>query len=449
MEKYPSWQSSRAQLSSYRRRQPDETALYRLVYHYREEFEYRWEELFAERFGALRPEVLDALGRYLNCGILRHGCARASCEKCNHSILIAFSCKRRGICPSCQAKRAVLFAEHLHEEILLQEPHRHLVFSIPKRLRIYFRFDRGLLAQLYQAAWEVWAEYVQSLIPEGRPGAVMALHPTGSLLESNPHIHAIALDGAVLDDGCFVQLTGVDQELLQEFFSQKVFDFLLAEGLIDEGVIDNMRSWKHSGFNFYAGEPIATEDGEGRLFVARYLKKSPLVLSHLSVDESGTEPVVKYQSHPDDAAADEKKECLFSPLEFLAALSVAVPRVFEQTTRYYGVYSPRTRGAKRQEEASAGEDNPSEISFPAAQEEQAPLPSDTWCRCIKLVFEVDPLACPRCGGAMKIKAFLTKTKEIERLCKNLGLCSWRAPPEFGRHPDTSWLDTSVEYSQLQ
>ena len=328
---------------------------------------------------------------------------------------------------------------------------------MPKKLRIYSRFDRRRLAQLYHAAWETWAEYVQSLIPGGRPGAVMALHPAGSLLEWNPHSHAIALDGAVLDGGHFVKLPAIDQELLQEFFSQKVIAFLLAQGLIDERVIDNMRSWKHSGFNFYAGEPIAAHDGEGRLFVARYLKKAPLGLSHLSVDESGAKPVVKYQSHPDDAAADEKKERIFTPLDFLAALSLAVPRVFEQTTRYYGVYSPRTRGVKRREEASAGGYNPSEISLPAAQEEQVRSPSDTWCRCIKLVFEVEPFVCPastgsgqaRCGGAMKVKAFLTKAKEIERLCKNLGLCSWRAPPEFSKWQETIRLDTSFEYSQLQ
>ncbi len=40
----------------------------------------------------------------------------------------------------------------------------------------------------------------------------------------------------------------------------------------------------------------------------------------------------------------------FSPMEFLAELSCHVPRVFEQTTRFFGVYSPRTRGAKRREE---------------------------------------------------------------------------------------------------
>ena len=32
---------------------------------------------------------------------------------------------------------------------------------------------------------------------------------------------------------------------------------------------------------------------------------------------------------------------------------------------------------------------------------------------IRLVYEVDPLACTRCGGPMKITAFVLKTKDIE------------------------------------
>jgi predicted aconitase len=38
---------------------------------------------------------------YLRCGILAHGFARARCEDCGHERLIPFSCKGRGICPSC------------------------------------------------------------------------------------------------------------------------------------------------------------------------------------------------------------------------------------------------------------------------------------------------------------------------------------------------------------
>jgi len=38
-----------------------------------------------------------------------------------------------------------------------------------------------------------------------------------------------------------------------------------------------------------------------------------------------------------------------------------------------------------------------------------------WAKLIRMVYEVDPLACPRCGGTMKIVAFILKTKDIENI----------------------------------
>ena len=49
---------------------------------------------------------------------------------------------------------------------------------------------------------------------------------------------------------------------------------------------------------------------------------------------------------------------------------------------------------------------------------------------MKRVFEVDPLICPKCGEQMKIKAFITDSKEITRLCNNIGIVPWHAPPGF-------------------
>jgi hypothetical protein len=40
--------------------------------------------------------VEQAFRRYLECGILSHGFARAFCAECGHDFLVAFSCKARG-----------------------------------------------------------------------------------------------------------------------------------------------------------------------------------------------------------------------------------------------------------------------------------------------------------------------------------------------------------------
>lgn len=63
------WQSERDKLKR-TRRCPEASALYRVVYNYRNELEWRWEELFQAQYGVLRDEVLKSLDKYLDCGIL-------------------------------------------------------------------------------------------------------------------------------------------------------------------------------------------------------------------------------------------------------------------------------------------------------------------------------------------------------------------------------------------
>lgn len=66
----------------------------------------------------------------------------------------------------------------------------------------------------------------------------------------------------------------------------------------------------------------------------------------------------------------------------------------------------------------------------------APLPirRQAWARLIKKVFEVDPLACPRCGAEMVVVAWIHEPAAIDRILthrRQHGLVSpfdARAPP---------------------
>lgn len=56
--------------------------------------------------------------------------------------------------PELPAKRSVLFAEKLQEQILQPVPHRHFTFCIPKVLRSLFERERRLLSLVSQTAYE-------------------------------------------------------------------------------------------------------------------------------------------------------------------------------------------------------------------------------------------------------------------------------------------------------
>jgi len=56
---------------------------------------------------ALPRFVLTEFQDYLHCDQLEYGLVRVKCNRCRHEHLVAFSCKRRGFCPSCGARRMI------------------------------------------------------------------------------------------------------------------------------------------------------------------------------------------------------------------------------------------------------------------------------------------------------------------------------------------------------
>lgn len=62
--------------------------------------------------------------------------------------MVAFSCKRRGICPICTARRMADTAAHLVDRVLPRAPYRQWVFTVPRPLRLVLARD---------PAWTSWA----------------------------------------------------------------------------------------------------------------------------------------------------------------------------------------------------------------------------------------------------------------------------------------------------
>src|SRR5690349_11855972 len=82
----------------YRPRRPEKTPLFQLVKkHYTTWYRDRCKNSETE----VPNYVSKAFQKYLGCGILAKGFACAHCEGCGSDFFIAFSCKARGVCPSC------------------------------------------------------------------------------------------------------------------------------------------------------------------------------------------------------------------------------------------------------------------------------------------------------------------------------------------------------------
>ena len=257
----------------YRPRNPRASDYFRSVEAHFEELEGVWDDRYANRYGFWRPYTLDMIYRYLDCGDLHNGFARVKCKDCGHEFLRAFSCKRRHFCPSCHQKRVIEFGEWLCTEVLKSVPHRQWVFSIPKRLRIYFMYDRKLLSKLSRCAWRVLSVYLRQSVPDdsAAPGAAIAVQTFGEFQNFNPHLHAIASDGCFSDNGVFQVAPGPKPRDLEGLFRYEVLKMLKTEGKITDAVIENMVSWHHSGFNVYCGPAIWPHDENALENLAHYI----------------------------------------------------------------------------------------------------------------------------------------------------------------------------------
>jgi ribosomal protein S27E len=105
----------------YRPRHPERTVLYRVLFHYFERFLAEYESRFKKEDGFLRTVIKEVVDRYLDCSNPKCGFARIRCPDCGELRLLMFSCRTRGFCPSCHAKRLEEWGETVCFKVLTGE----------------------------------------------------------------------------------------------------------------------------------------------------------------------------------------------------------------------------------------------------------------------------------------------------------------------------------------
>jgi hypothetical protein len=410
-------------------------------------------ERYQERYGYWRPVIRSSIDKFMKCGDLKEGFARVRCPDCKEEFFVAFSCRQRSCCPSCDQKRALLLAHRLNEEVLSDVPHRQWVFTIPKRLRVYFRYDRKLLGKLCRAAYDTILEiFKQELdVDCGVPAMIATAQTFGDLVHWHPHVHSIVPEGLFTESGHFVHIPDVWKHKAEEMFAERVFTFLLDEHKINDEIAGNMRSWRHSGFSVDNSVRIEKGDHAGMQRLIEYIARCPFSLTRMvSITKEGK--ILYRASHPKcipfPLSGDEtlmkgtpRNYELYDPLDFLAEVTQHIPNKGEHQVRYYGFYSNKTRGIlQKKKPASATEPGSLEPDTPYRR--KCPM---TWATLIRAVFEVDPLKCPSCGGTMKIVSFIEEPPVIEKILRHCKL--WKdAPP---RPPPVERVGSAVLVSESQ
>jgi hypothetical protein len=218
-----------------------------------------------------------------------------------------------------------------------------------------------------------------------------------------------------------------------------VLRLLRDKGLISQEVVDNLLSWKHSGFSVHADVKVPDREAAARL--GRYMIRCPVVLERMSLDEDTGEV---YRTRPSRADQPEGPVARWDVYELIARVLDHLPAPNQQIVRYWGFYSNvattdepfRGRGHGRidgvREVVLVGIETGGATTCGGAP----PAPHRTrlsWAALIRKVYEIDPLLCPFCGGKMKLIAFITEHAAVAHILRHIRMPAQQPEPLAHSH----------------
>jgi len=453
-ERYPD--AARRKLQpAYRRREPDKTVLHQLVQKHFESCLERARDRSDHGFGY--PAFVEReFKAFLKCGLLRHGFIRVRCADCPRERLVAFSCKRRGFCPSCTARRMANTAAHLVDNVLPEVHYRQWVLSFPKRVRFALACDHELLSKVLRAclnklfSWQKRAARKQG-IPAPECGAVTFCQRFGSLLNLNCHFHSLLPDGVFTDTGdgvAFLSIPPPSPDDIRRLTEQiaKATETILARhhqaGHSDDQPTDildqerdqathtnrfatkaaaptkpHKRAHFYFGYSLHAERTVESDDRDALERLCRYGARAPIANSRLSINVDGD--AVLELKRP---LADGRTRLTFAPIELLRKLATLIPPPKKNLTRYHGVFAPAHHLRKL---IVAGT-----TSQQSSQKTTRRLP---WAALLRRVFAIDILKCDHCAGTMNIIAIIPASQIADQILDHLGL-EMRSNPTRPRGP---------------
>ena len=478
-------QPSGADRYVYERHRPEETPLYRIVETHYPRFLARLE---AEG-GSLPAFVKREFDDYLKCGLLENGFLRVKCDACSHEHLVAFSCKRRGFCPSCGARRMIESAAHLVDHVLPEQPIRQWVLTFPYPLRFLFAAQPQVLSQVlgvvYRAISTDLLKRTGFTVASGaKTGAVTLIQRFGSALNLNIHFHMLFLDGVYDFKGrrpTFHRAprpTAAELMKLLHTIGQRVARLLGRLGLLvrdaDSDYLDfepgeafdrlvgasihyriaigpnagrkalTLRTVpvqsepfpstllaRLPGFSLHAATVCEAAQRDKLEKLCRYIARPAIANERLSINERGQ--VIYRFKQP---FRDGSTHIVLEPLDFIARLAALVPRPRLNLTRFHGVFAPNCKHRecvvpKRK---------------PRHEKPDEPLAPLTWMQRLKRVFAIDIETCPKCGGTLRVIACIENPDVIATILEHIRVreaattANPRASPLNTEHPAARYQD---------
>ena len=460
--------------SRYARHAPERTLLYALVEAHYPDFIARIEAEGRSLPGYVR-EAFDA---YLRCGVLEHGFLRVVCEHCRAERLVAFSCKKRGFCPSCGARRMAESARHLVEEVFGPRPVRQWVLSFPYPLRFLFASKPEAIGPVLGIVQRVIAGWLADQAGIDRAsaqcGAVTLIQRFGSALNLNIHFHMLWLDGVYVEatelprrelrlhraraptTAQLTQLAATIAHRVCRHLTRKGWlegegeSAFLADSAAGDDSMDGLRmssityriatgrdagckvvtlqtlpgdagslegeAGKVGGFSLHAGVAAEAHESHKLEKLCRYITRPAISEKRLSIALQGR---VRYQLKTPWRNGTTHVE--WDPVDFIAKLAALVPPPRAHLTRFHGVFAPNANLRAQLTPSGRGKRPAGDAAPVDVSAHDAPLSPEekrramSWAQRLKRVFSIDVTACVHCGGTVRIVASIEEPTAIRAI----------------------------------
>lgn len=334
----------------------------------------------------IRDVVYSNVNRMLKCKTTLLGFSLFICEHCGKEKIVLHTCKSR-MCSSCgnkynKQREASIFSK------LIKCNHRHVVFTIPKELRIFFLKDRKRLDYLFKAASITVNYWIKDKYKKKDliPAYVCILHTFGRSLIFNPHIHMILLDGGI-SNKCneFVKINFFSYPSFRKRFMKVLLDMLENDvGKVTFRKIKNQIYLNHGkGFYVYAPPSKYKKYTDLIKYVCRYVAR-PVMAESRILDYDGKYVTFWYQRHNDDLIIIEK----VTVYDFIKRIIIHIPDYNYKQIRFYGAYHNSTKIKVNINNYISKEKMKFKKVF------------NTWRFLLIQSFKKDPLNCPNCSSIM-------------------------------------------------
>jgi hypothetical protein len=114
------------------------------------------------------------------------------------------------------------------------------------------------------------------------------------------------------------------------------------KGLLPPDRANMLRGWVHSGFNVHRSNRVQPHQREDLERLAQYINRNPFSVEKMYVKERGDSIIYRSGLNP----TIQRNFEVFTPCDFICAITQHIPDKSFQLVRYYGWYSNKMRGKR-------------------------------------------------------------------------------------------------------